>query len=350
MKTILINMFISFQRRFLSPLFIAILSTHSASAEDISVMSFNIQNYFVQGDGFSPAKSEASKKSIAAILKTISPDIFIAIEIGKEKSYADLKQTLKQNGCEYKYTRIIEGEDSSRHIALFSKYEPKEFDVSTDMTYKIKVKNSEEYDELGAQRGFIHALFVFDNGYRLHIMGAHLKSKVFNSRYNQTDMRRYEARLLKHLVNDILEKEPNANILVMGDLNDTYDSESIRQLRDENKKHEHRLYDLRPSDKWGLYWTHWWKLNDTYSRIDYALASYSILSEIDFAKSYVVHIPEQWLLASDHRPILISINTNDVTEMQNDAIDLKYPPLVKTQETHGENTIKTQNNGNDVKE
>ncbi|HPN84275.1 MAG TPA: endonuclease/exonuclease/phosphatase family protein, partial [Victivallales bacterium] len=307
-------------RLFLRIICLFFLSAAQTFSEEISVMSFNLCNYFVEGDGQPPIKPASSREAIGKILGKIRPDIFIAIEIGGEKSYADFSKLLKENGCEYKFQKIMQGDDSSRHMALFSKFEPKEFHARNDMKYKIKVKNSYYSDEIGVQRGILHSIFVFDGGYKLHLIGAHLKARVFHPRYNQTDMRRYEARILRYIVNSILEKEPDANVLVMGDFNDSFDSEPIRLLRDDKKENESRLYDLRPSDKWGMYWTHWWNQYDNYSRIDYALASYSILPEIDHYKTQIIHIPELWMFASDHRPILIVLNTKNSKEIKKEEL------------------------------
>lgn len=309
-----------------SLLFLALLPSR-LSAGDVSVMCYNLCNYFVEGDGLTPLKQDFSKECIGKTIKAGNPDILIAIEIGREKSYEDFKRLLKRNGLDYPFQRIMEGDDSSRHIALLSRFAPKEFNPRNDLKYKIKAKNSDQHDEIGVQRGLVHAVFEFDGPYRLHVIGAHLKSRVFNSRYNQTDMRRYEARLLRYLVNEILSAEPEANILVMGDLNDTYDSEPIRLLRDDAKRNEMRLYDLRPPDKWNLYWTHWWNQNDAYSRIDYALASHALLPEIDKGSTHIVHVPDLWMFASDHRPILVSVKAENAVLSTSGAIDESYPRL-----------------------
>jgi endonuclease/exonuclease/phosphatase family metal-dependent hydrolase len=195
------------------------------------------------------------------------------------------------------------------------------------MAYKIKVKDADITEDVRIQRGFMHAVFAFPNGYRLHVIGVHLKSRVFNSRYNQTDMRRYEARLLRYFVNEILQKEPDANVLVMGDMNDTYDSEPIRFLRDDKKPREKRLYDLRPADQSGLFWTHWWNQNDVYSRIDYAFASYALVPEINREKTKIVHLPEFWIFASDHRPILITLWTDNAQPPSESEMEQLFPKL-----------------------
>lgn len=305
-------------------------------AAEIKVMSYNLCNYFVKGDRLTPLKSDFSKEALIQTIKAGNPDIFIAIEVGKENSSADLIKRLNDVGLVYEFIKYTQGEDDSRHIVIFSRILPKEIHERKDLKYKIKPKDSDSYDEISTQRALVHLIFEFENNYRLHIVGAHLKARVFHPRYNQTDMRRYEARLLRYLVNEILQKEKDANILVMGDLNDTYDSDPIRFLRDDKKKPQQRLYDLRPGDKWNLYWTHWWNQNDSYSRIDYAFASYALLPEIDLGKSCIVHLPEYWMFASDHRPLLITINTENKEPFNEESLNKKYPVLLEKRDDNNE--------------
>ena len=122
-------------------------------------------------------------------------------------------------------------------------------------------------------------------------------------------MRRYEARLLRGVVTGIMKKEPNANILVMGDLNDTRNSGPIAVIRGDKVKEELKLVDLRPKDSEGCCWTHWWRREDSYGRIDYAFVSKGLLPEIESGRNRIVHTPSFWLKASDHRPIEVFIDT-----------------------------------------
>jgi endonuclease/exonuclease/phosphatase family metal-dependent hydrolase len=123
-------------------------------------------------------------------------------------------------------------------------------------------------------------------------------------------MRRYEARLLRKVISGIMKKEPGANVLVMGDMNDTFDSGAVAAVRGDALKEPMRLVDLRPVDSDGCCWTHWWRAQDSYGRIDYAFASKGLLPEIERGKNRIVHIPFSWLKASDHRPLEVFIDTD----------------------------------------
>ena len=306
---------------FVQIFFIATFSSF-AGGKDVSVMSFNLWNYFVIDGRYSPIKNEASKVALVEVIKTTDPDIIMISEIGGEPALNDFLAHLKKAGLKYPFGTVMYGADRTRHIGCIAKFAPMFVRKNYDLTYNIKPKSGKALEKVYVQRGFLHVVFDID-GYKLNIVNAHFKSRLPNPRYNQTDMRRLEARLLKYYVNALIKKFPKANILVTGDLNDVYSSNPLVTLRGMNQKQQKRLYDLKPKDSEGATWTHWWKKEDTYGRIDYLLASPSLLPEIDFTKTNVYHNPKLWLYASDHRPVITVIKTKDKkmwTEKQIDKI------------------------------
>ena len=191
-----------------------------------------------------------------------------------------------------------------------------------------KDKNAAEMDEIGVQRGFLHVIYKFDD-YTLHLVSAHLKAKVHHYRYSQADMRRLEARQLRYLINDILKNEPEANILVVGDMNDTFDSKPISIIRDFEQPPERRLLDLRPLDVDGFSWSHWWDEQDSYARIDYTLCSKGLLPEIVFEQTRIVSKTPTWMVASDHRPLLVTIETKQKPVWSEESLEKLFPKGIR---------------------
>ncbi len=300
-------------------------------AKELSVMTYNLCNYFVVPETGKP-KSDDSKKALIGMIKAANPDILFVVELGGEKSLEDLMENLKSAGCkDYIFSDEMTGEDESRHIGFISKIKPVKVDKKENLFYRITPKDKENgyAEKVFVQRGFMHLVFELEDNYRLHVVGAHLKSRLPHPRYIQTDMRRYEARLLRYLVNDIQEKEKDANILVVGDFNDIYSSDPLITIRAPEKTFKNRLYDLRPLDSSGLPWTHWWHSEDIYGRIDFTMASASLLPEINFDKTKVVHLRDYWMFASDHRPVLVSINTGNSTSWGKETIEKNFPAGVR---------------------
>jgi endonuclease/exonuclease/phosphatase family metal-dependent hydrolase len=148
-------------------------------------------------------------------------------------------------------------------------------------------------------RGFIDLDIAVTPAYSFRLLVAHLKSKVFH-RLGQTEMRRNEARLLNNHIRAALADDPDAHLLVVGDLNDTYNSSAVRKVREWSSG---RLHDLRPADPSGQVWTHYQRSSDTYTRIDYLLVSEGMLAEVSTGRVYIVG-GRDVMDASDHRPLV----------------------------------------------
>ncbi len=280
----------------------------SAPAE-IRVMSYNVFNFMALKQP--QIKSLESRQTVINIIDSVNPDIMLLVEIGDEAAVEEIRQALAQKGKTYPFASTVNGYDHERHLAVLAKIKPVSVNHDVTSAYNLKGRR------IRVRRGFAHCTFEWRNGYRLHLLGAHLKSKCFHA-LGQTDMRRYEARQLRYLFNDLLKQEPEANILVMGDMNDTPDASPISELCGRRYKTTRQLYDLRPVDKHTMSWTHLWDVADSYTRIDYAMASYFLLPEIDFKKNTIPLFPE-WNLASDHRPIVVTLRP-DNRKMKSDLL------------------------------
>src|SRR5438045_9739948 len=112
----------------------------------------------------------------------------------------------------------------------------------------------------------------------------HLKSKLPVAEGDQADIREQEAILLREKIGAILGSRPNANLVVLGDFNDTKDSKPMRALLGRQKN---GLIDTRPAERNGddqpnsnpryaapkVTWTYFYAIEDSNSRIDYILMS-----------------------------------------------------------------------------
>lgn len=279
-------------------------------AAELRVASYNLKNYFV-AEGPRGVKDAVAVAALVETLRDANADILLVCEIGGADALRDLAERLKQAGLDYPHQYLMNGADPVIGLGLLSRLPPVEIIPRTGLGYAIRPKFKYLPPEtMPVQRGFLEVVFEVEN-YRLHVIMAHLKSRIFHPRYNQTDMRRYEARLLRHCADEILKAEPEANLLILGDLNDGADTDPLRTLRAESRSPEQRLYDLRPADAMGLFWTHWWGADDLYGRIDYLLVSHGLLPEISEVDTRIVHLPDRWATASDHRPVLASITTSN---------------------------------------
>ncbi len=264
---------------------------------EFSVMTFNLNQYALldrdgTADTLEPKPPEEAGAIIAAI-REVSPDVLAVQEMGDPAAWAEFKYSLRQAGLDYAHEEYLRRGRSVLNLAVLSRFPIVATNSHTRDTYTIGPT------QFPVMRGIIEIDLQINPQYRLRLMVAHLKSKVFHS-FGQAEMRRSEARLLNNRVREALEDDPNVNLLVVGDFNDDPSSAVLREIR--TYKRKPLLHDLRPADSVGDAWTHR-ENDDTYHRIDYMLASDGLLPEVDADKCFIVRSPDL-LRASDHRPIV----------------------------------------------
>jgi len=288
--------------------------TQDTSANEILTL------YFYDIDA-SQQLSHARISHITDHLKQTDSDIIILAGVKNKEELQKIKSCLSG----FSYSQIINGADTSSHLAYLSKKEPESFQAVTDLKYVIK-----KGIELPIQRGFIHAV-IKKNNYKLHILGADLKNRNKHPLYNQTDMRRYEARKLRHYATAIIKKEKEPNILILADLNDSCGKSPVKAIYNRRFGIKKRLFDLRPLDKIQVSWTYLSKERDEYERIDYAIVSSPLIPEVIIEKTRIIDNSD-WQKASSHRPIVVSISCIDRPLWTKDKINTIFPHAIRTPE------------------
>ncbi|MCP5488353.1 MAG: endonuclease/exonuclease/phosphatase family protein [Verrucomicrobia bacterium] len=263
--------------------------------DEFSVMSYNLYRFGYydrdedgQADDFKP---DEEVSALLAILKATHPDVLAVQELGDEAAFDRLIALLKAEGLDYPYTQFITGFTPHAKNGLLSRYPLASVTLWTNLTYTVADT------EVGVSRGFLEATIQVNEDYQFTLFNVHLKSKRFHE-LGQTEMRRNEARLLTQLLKDRLEENPEANLLVVGDMNDEIGSAPLRLILEEGG-----VTDLLLRDYVGDIWTHEWTYRQSYSRIDYLFCSPGMLAELVPEKSSVVRHPQN-RKASDHRPLL----------------------------------------------
>lgn len=274
------------------------------SADRFTVMTFNLNQYALadrdgNADTLEP-KPPREADAILAAIRQAAPDILALQEMGDPAAWADFQARLRAAGLDYPHAEYLRQDPQDRNLALLSRFPIATCRFHTNDTFTIGP------GEFPVRRGFIEADIDVHSTYRLRLLVAHLKSKVFHE-YGQAEMRRNEARLLANHVRAVLKENPDANLLVAGDLNDNPDSDPIRSLLEYQDKP--LLFDLRPEDADRDAWTYR-EGADTHYRIDYLLASPGLLPEVELDRTCV--LDSQGLArASDHRPLLATFFAAD---------------------------------------
>lgn len=279
-----------------------------ASAETFRVATYNVENFLDEASGTRPAKSEAAKTKVLECITALKPDVLALQEMGGTNAFFELQRTLKTNGLDLPNWEYVTGWDTNIHVVILSRFPITARRPHTNDSYLL---NGQRFF---VSRGFAEVDIQVNPHYTFTLMTAHLKSKRTIGAADQADMRLEEARILREKIDAFFTSKPNGNLIVLGDFNDLHNSSQIRTIIGRGKK---ALVDTRPAERNGddlphsdrrlthrnVAWTHFYSLEDTYSRMDYILINHGMARELDEAGTYVLSMPD-WGLASDHRPLV----------------------------------------------
>jgi endonuclease/exonuclease/phosphatase family metal-dependent hydrolase len=264
---------------------------------------YNIENYLEMnrregGEAVLAPKPEAEKAPLIRIIREIHPDILGVAEMGPPDQFEEFQRRLKDAGLEFPFTEYVSGADRDRHLALLSRFRIVERDSEKDLFFDLNGQREP------VERGFLDVTLEINPMFRLRVVAAHLKSKLAVPS-GEALLRRNEARLLRQHIDGVLTKDPNTNLLVYGDFNDTKDQPPIQEILGP-RQGPNRLHEIPLADAQGDRWTYYRRLTDTYDRIDYILADRALLAQVDQLRSYLYRSPD-WYSASDHRPLVVVI-------------------------------------------
>lgn len=285
------------------------------AAERVKVVSWNVENYFLQPAGTRSAKPPESRAHVHETLLEIRPDILALQEIGGRAALDALQASLKAGGLDLPHAEWVAGWDTSIQVAVLSRFPFSARRSHTNDSFLLQGRR------FRVSRGFAEVEIAVRPDYRLTLFNAHLKSRRQSPQADQAELRLEEARLLREKVDARLKADPQANLLVAGDLNDTKDQPPLRTLIGRGAT---ALVDARPSERNGdtgftpnprwqprtIAWTHYYGVEDTYGRIDYFLVSPGLEKEWLREETFI-HTAPDWGLASDHRPLVITFHVGD---------------------------------------
>lgn len=268
------------------------------------VASYNVENWLLMDRRSKPnmPKPNDEKEAVYRVLQYVQLDVLGLVEIGTTNDLMEIAEGLRKRGLDFPHHEWVEGSDDSRHVALLSRFPIVERLSRGDYSYLLEGR------PMRVQRGVLDARVQVNESYSFHAIVAHLKSKRPTRTGDQAAMRLHEARLLRQHAAGLVQRDPNVNFIVMGDLNDTPDSEPIRVLVGNSW---FLLFDLMPVDSKGGCDTHFWDAKKLLSRIDYLLVSPGMSNEFVAGTARIADT-EDWEKASDHRAISARFYDRDI--------------------------------------
>lgn len=266
-------------------------------ADSFSVMTYNVRQYaLMDRDGGGEAddpKPQEERDAVIQLITAARPDVLALQEMGNELDFSKFKAALRSAGLDYPYAELLQRGQIEINLAVLSRFPIVSVQHRTNDRYSIGPA------KVPVARGFLDVDIQVNPTYRFRLINAHLKSKVY-SPLGQTEMRRNEARLLNKAVRDILDENPEINLLVAGDMNDDYASAPLREVAG---RRGGQLTDLRPVDSAGDAWTCFHAATDSHSRFDYLFVNEGMKPEVIREQTRVVRDPLTYK-ASDHRPVI----------------------------------------------
>ncbi len=276
-----------------------------AVAKEIRISTYNVENYLTMPRRINGkllpnvGKPESERAAVTRVIASVQPDVLGLQEIGNRTQLEDIQLRLKKAGINYPYSEYLEGNDTTRHLALLSRFPFLEDHSRGDIPLWVNGVT------LHSPRGILDVTIEPTPGYRLRILCIHLKAKLEVAEYDESALRIAEAQEVRRSIRDILHSDPETRLILMGDFNDTKNEKSFWQICGKPDWPD-SLRPLPLTDDRGEFWTEYWAAADTYSRIDYILTAKKLEVEIDPANSGIAR-PSFWKEASDHCPVTLSL-------------------------------------------
>jgi endonuclease/exonuclease/phosphatase family metal-dependent hydrolase len=291
-----------------------VVAVAAARGETLRVATYNIENYGpadrMTEAGFRKEypKPEPEKRALRVAIRGLAADVLVLQEMGSQPYLDELRRDLKLEGCDYPFAAVATASDADRHLAVLSRRPLKAVKTHTDLTFAY----------FGARetvkRGLLEVTLPTAAG-DLTVFAVHLKSR-FTDRADdpQSAIRRAgEATAIRDAVLKRFPEPAGARFLVLGDCNDTRVSKAAAFLQ---KRGRTEIATLLPAaDSRGESWTHRYRREESYSRVDHIFVSPALLPAV-LGNAAQIYDGEGVREASDHRPLFVVLRLEAPTTEQ----------------------------------
>jgi endonuclease/exonuclease/phosphatase family metal-dependent hydrolase len=275
----------------------------AAHAEVLTLATYNIQNYLpadrMTEVGFRKEypKPEMEKRALRRVIRGLNADVLVLQEMGDQRHLEELRRDLKAEGLDYPHFALAVAADADRHVAILAKRPLRNVVTHRDLEFpyfgaKEKVK-----------RGLLEATIATEAG-EVTLFGVHLKSR-FTDRPDDpmsATRRAAEATAVRDRVLRRFPQPGSARFVILGDCNDHKASRPLAALQ---KRGKTEIAVLLPgADSRGEGWSHAFRKEESYSRVDHVLVSPALAAAVRGAAARI-YDGDGVTEASDHRPVLV---------------------------------------------
>jgi endonuclease/exonuclease/phosphatase family metal-dependent hydrolase len=291
-------------------LFAALLAgSNIFAAKTFRVATYNVENYLDQPTETRHfVKSSEAKAKVRESIEAMNPDVLALEEMGTTNALLELRASLKADGLDFPFWEHVSGADTNIHVAVLSKFPIVARHPHTNDEFLLDGKR------FRVERGFAEVEIQAATNFTFTLIAGHLKSKLATPNADQAEERLGEAKILRGIIDKHFKADQNTKLIVLGDFNDTKDSDAIKAIVGRGK---FKLTDTRPAERNGdtapaappyfeprnVTWTYFYGADDTYSRIDYILLSPAMARDWVTNETYIPTI-SNWGNGSDHRPVV----------------------------------------------
>ena len=294
----------------------SLLGSISFAVETFRVATYNIETYLDQPtESRHFVKSAEAKAKVRESIRALNPDVIALEEMGTTNALLELRDSLKADGQDFPFWEHVQSFDTNIHVAVLSKFPIIARHPHTNDEFLLDGRRFQ------VKRGFAEVDIQATTNFTFTLIAAHLKSRLASPIADEAEERLEEAKVLRGMIDKHFKTNPNAKLIVLGDFNDTKDSDSMKEIIGRGK---FKLTDTRPAERNGdnvpgeppyfeprnVAWTYFYGADDTYARIDYILLSPAMARDWVKAETYIPTIPN-WGIGSDHRPIVATFNDGE---------------------------------------
>ncbi|MBK8476562.1 MAG: endonuclease/exonuclease/phosphatase family protein [Opitutaceae bacterium] len=263
-------------------------------------MTWNVENYvaedrLVEGEYRTAyPKPEKAKAGLRAAIREARPEVLALQEMGPAPYLEELQRDLAAEGLAYEQRAWLDGPDPERHLAVLA---------------RVPLVRVVEHAQVptrrhGLVRRGVLEVSVALGAREVTLFVVHLKSRHTDAPADPfaAAQRAGEAEAVRDLVLRRFPEPARAAFLLLGDCNDSPQSRPVRALA---RRGETLIASvLRPTDADGDSWTHYYRQEEVFSRVDYMLVSPGLRPAVDKAW---IHDSPAVRVASDHRPVLVRL-------------------------------------------
>ncbi len=276
-----------------------------AAPDALTIATYNVENYVATARRIAGVyyprypKPEAAKQALRAVIRALDADVVALQEMGPAGYLEELRRDLQAEGADFPYAALAEAADPERHLAVLSRRPFR----------RVRTEAGLEFAYLGGRervkRGVLEVAVAAGDG-ELTLFVVHLRSR-FTDRVDDAAAAIFRAGEAGAIRDQVLRRFPDpaaAQFVVLGDCNDAPGAKPLRLLTKRGPIVITRL--LEAADPRGETWTHLYRKEETYTRVDHILVSPGLLPAVSGGRARIYDGPGV-AEASDHRPVVVRL-------------------------------------------